>query len=108
MHNTDISTDDAIQFIRRNRRNPFFLYLAYDAPHEPFIIDDTHWYDNEDWDMNTKRYAALITHMDAAVGRVMKELDRLGLSYIIGINSLLLSLSRYRCLIGGVTIKKHE
>ncbi len=79
MHNTDISTDDAIQFIRRNRRNPFFLYLAYDAPHEPFIIDDTHWYDNEDWDMNTKRYAALITHMDAAVGRVMKELDRLGL-----------------------------
>jgi arylsulfatase A-like enzyme len=79
MHNTDISTDDAIQFIRRNRCNSFFLYLAYDAPHEPFIIDDTHWYDNEDWDMNTKRYAALITHMDAAVGRVMKELDRLGL-----------------------------
>lgn len=27
-HNTDISTDDAINFIKRNKKNPFFLYLA--------------------------------------------------------------------------------
>lgn len=79
MHNTDISTDDAIAFVQRNRRNPFFLYLAFDAPHEPYIIDNTTWYDDEEWDMNTKRYAALITHMDAAIGRLLAELDRLHL-----------------------------
>jgi len=78
-HNTDISTDDAIRFIKRNRKNPFFLYLAFDAPHEPYIIDETVWYDDETWDMNTKRYAALITHMDAAIGRLLAELDRLHL-----------------------------
>lgn len=78
-HNTDISTDDAIAFVRRNRERPFFLYLAYDAPHEPYIIDETTWYDDETWDTNTKRYASLITHMDRAVGRLMDELDRLGL-----------------------------
>ena len=79
-HNTDISTDDAIAFVQRNQNNPFFLYLAYDAPHEPYIIDNTSWYDEkDDWTMNTKRYASLITHMDAAIGRLMKELDRLGL-----------------------------
>ena len=78
-HNTDLSTDDAIKFIKRNRQNPFFLYLAFDAPHEPYIIDNTVWYDDQTWDMNTKRYAALITHMDAAIGRLMKELDRMGL-----------------------------
>ena len=78
-HNTDLSTDDAIKFIHRNQSNPFFLYLAYDAPHEPYIIDDTVWYDEEDWNMNTKRYAALITHMDRAIGRLLAELDRLGL-----------------------------
>jgi len=78
-HNTDISTDDAIAFIRRNKERPFFLYLAYDAPHEPYIIDETTWYDDETWDMNTKRYASLITHMDRAIGRLLDELDRLHL-----------------------------
>lgn len=79
IHNTDLSTDDAIGFIQRNRKNPFFLYLAYDAPHEPYIIDNTVWYDDESWDMNTKRYAALVTHMDAAIGRLLDELERLHL-----------------------------
>ena len=79
-HNTEISTDDAIAFINRNKKNPFFLYLAYDAPHEPYNIDDTSWYDeNGDWNMTTKRYASLITHMDGQIGRLLKELDRLHL-----------------------------
>ncbi len=78
-HNTDISTQDAINFINRNKSNPFFLYLAFDAPHEPYIIDNTTWYDDETWDMNTKRYASLVTHMDAAIGRLLKELDKLKL-----------------------------
>ena len=79
-HNNDISTDDALAFIDRNRERPFFLYLAYDAPHEPYIIDDTRWYDSRgDWDLNTRRYASLITHMDAAIGRLMAHLDSLGL-----------------------------
>ncbi len=79
-HNTDISTDDAIAFIGRNKERPFFLYLAYDAPHEPYIIEDTHWYDSQsDWSMNTKRYAALISHMDAAIGRLVEYLEEQGL-----------------------------
>lgn len=78
-HNTDISTEDALQFIRRNQTNPFFLYLAYDAPHEPHIIDDTFWYNDESWEIDTKRYASLITHMDQAIGRIVDELEQLGL-----------------------------
>lgn len=79
IHNTDLSTDDAIAFIRRNQDSSFFLYLAYDAPHEPYNIDDTHWYGHTPWEANTQRYASLITHMDAAIGRVLDELDALGL-----------------------------
>ena len=78
-HNNDISTEEAIQFIRRNNNTPFFLYLAYDSPHEPYVIDDTTWYDDKDWDPNTKRYASLITHMDEAIGRVIDEVDKLGI-----------------------------
>lgn len=78
-HNTDISVEDAIGFINRNKEDPFFLYLAFDAPHEPYIIDETFWYDDRSWDMDTKRYASLITHMDRAIGRLTDELDRLGI-----------------------------
>ena len=79
-HNTEISTDDAIQFIHRNRQRPFFLFLGYDAPHEPYNIDDTSWYDEQgDWSANTKRYAALVTHMDYNIGRLLGTLDALGL-----------------------------
>lgn len=79
-HNTEISTDDAIQFIHRNQDRPFFLFLGYDAPHEPYNIDDTSWYDDQgEWSMNTKRYAALVTHMDYHIGRLLGTLDALGL-----------------------------
>ena len=79
-HNTEISTDDAIQFIHRNKDRAFFLFLGYDAPHEPYNIDDTSWYDEQgDWSANTKRYAALVTHMDYNIGRLLGALDALGL-----------------------------
>jgi arylsulfatase A-like enzyme len=106
-HNTEISTDDAIAFIHRNKERPFFLFLGYDAPHEPYNIDDTSWYDvvgnasqrsvvgnasqrsvvgnasqrsvYADWSANTKRYAALVTHMDYNIGRLLAALDALGL-----------------------------
>jgi arylsulfatase A-like enzyme len=79
-HNTEISTDDAIAFIHRNKEQPFFLFLGYDAPHEPYNIDDTSWYDEQgDWSANTKRYAALVTHMDYNIGRLLATLDALGL-----------------------------
>ncbi|MFQ7113707.1 sulfatase-like hydrolase/transferase, partial [Hallella bergensis] len=79
-HNTEISTDDAIAFIYRQKDNPFFLYLAYDAPHEPYHMEDTSWYDEHgEWTSETKRYAALVTHMDYNIGRVIGALDALGL-----------------------------
>lgn len=80
IHNNDLSTNDAIAFIRRNKNNSFFLYLAYDAPHEPYNIDQTAWYEGQEtWTPDTKRYASLITHMDAAIGRLLDELEQLNL-----------------------------
>lgn len=89
-HNTDISTDDAIAFIDRQRKadNPFFLFLAFDAPHEPYIIEEKTWrwpdinetFANDAERDNARRYAALIEHMDAAVGRLMTHLESRGLT----------------------------
>lgn len=80
IHNNDLSVNDAIGFIQRNTDRPFFLYLAFDAPHEPYNIDDTSWYDGQEtWPQNTKRYASLITLMDEGIGRLIAELERLHL-----------------------------
>ncbi len=79
-HNTELSTDDAIAFIHRQKDHRFFLFLGYDAPHEPYHIDDTSWYDDQDeWAADTKRYAALVSHMDYNIGRLLGALDALGL-----------------------------
>lgn len=34
-HLTDVLTDEALQFVTRHRHEPFFLHLAYSAPHFP-------------------------------------------------------------------------
>ena len=88
-HNTDISTDDAIAFIGRqkDKDQPFLLYLAFDAPHEPYIIDEKTWrwhdidesFASPEAKEQAQRYAALIEHMDAAVGRVVDYLEKEGL-----------------------------
>ncbi|WP_047245465.1 sulfatase-like hydrolase/transferase [Maribacter thermophilus] len=33
---TDAVTDETLSFIKRNKNNPFFAYVAYHAPHSPF------------------------------------------------------------------------
>ncbi len=37
---TDVLTEEAVQFIRRHSRQPFFLHVAYNAPHFPFQCPD--------------------------------------------------------------------
>ena len=39
---TDTFSDEATDFIARNKEQPFFLYLAYNAPHYPLGKED--WY----------------------------------------------------------------
>lgn len=81
LHNTEISTNDAIGFITREKDHPFFLYLAFDAPHEPYHMDDTSWYDdNGQMTDKARRYASLITHMDYNIGRLLGALRELGLT----------------------------
>ncbi|MDU1905897.1 MAG: arylsulfatase [Dysgonomonas sp.] len=78
-HNTDRATQEAIDFLRRNKKNPFFLYLAYNSPHVP--LDAKSWgdYANVDLSDNDKSYAALITHMDECIGKVISEINKLNL-----------------------------
>jgi arylsulfatase A-like enzyme len=84
----DLFTREALEFIRRNRERPFFLYLAYTIPHannelgratgNGMEVPDDAPYSAEHWPPQQKNYAAMIARMDVDVGKVLallKELD---------------------------------
>ncbi|MEM6331793.1 MAG: sulfatase-like hydrolase/transferase [Planctomycetota bacterium] len=78
---TDELSDMAVDFIERKKDEPFFLYLAYNAPHTPMQASDeylsrfTH-IENE----QQRIYAAMMSSMDDGVGQVLDKLDELELA----------------------------
>lgn len=85
-HATDLFTDWACAYLKGERRpkeKPFFLYLAYNAPHFP-IEPPAEWLDKVKArapDMDAKRAAnvAFVEHLDANIGRVLACLRETGL-----------------------------
>ncbi|MCB1122850.1 MAG: sulfatase-like hydrolase/transferase, partial [Verrucomicrobiae bacterium] len=73
-------TDEAIGFIQSNRNEPFFLYLAYNAPHTPLEAPESYisLYSGIK-DKKRRTYAAMVHALDDEVGRVLGTLDELGL-----------------------------
>lgn len=78
-HATDLFTDWSCDYLRRQSKGqPFFLYLAYNAPHTP-IQPPTEWIakvKKREPGISDKRakLVALIEHMDAGIGKVMATL----------------------------------
>ena len=77
---TDYLADEAAKAIAANRNRPFFLYLAFNAPHTPLqaLRSD---YDAlaSIADHRLRVYAAMIRALDRGVGRVLDALRTNGL-----------------------------
>jgi arylsulfatase A-like enzyme len=80
-HATDLFTDWACEYIRRAVKDdaPFFLYLAYNAPHTPIQPPDQ-WLkkvQRREAGISLKRakLVALIEHMDEGIGKVLDCLN---------------------------------
>ena len=80
-HATDLFTEWSMDFIRAQAPSfePFFLYLAYNAPHTPIQPPDE-WIarvQEREPDISPQRakYIALVEHMDAGIGRVLDTLE---------------------------------
>jgi arylsulfatase A-like enzyme len=80
----DFLTDKALDFVKRNKEKPFFLYLPHFGVHSPFQA-------KPDWIAKFKNqpaaaghkdptYAAMIASVDESVGRVLALLDELKLA----------------------------
>ena len=76
---TDALTDRAIDFMTAERRNPFFLYLAYNAPHTPLQAPRSHLLKFRGvGDRNRRAYLAMVDALDQNIGRVLDALQASG------------------------------
>ncbi|MEN5056756.1 arylsulfatase [Sphingobacterium kitahiroshimense] len=91
---TDIMAEKALKFISENKEQPFFLYLPFTQPHVSLqapqeyidmykgVFDEKPYYGQQGY-ASTKypyaTYAAMITYLDAQVGKIMNRISDLGL-----------------------------
>jgi arylsulfatase A-like enzyme len=76
---TDALGREAAAFIERHRGEPFFLYLSFNAVHTPRQADETRLARfNRIKDERRRIYAAMLSAMDEAIGRVRAQLARTG------------------------------
>jgi uncharacterized sulfatase len=86
----DLIIEEAMTFIRREHREPFFLFLALTVPHanneraralgDGQETPDYGIYADRDWPTPNKGQAAMITRMDHDVGRVLDLLQELNVA----------------------------
>lgn len=71
---TQIYTREALQFIQENKNNPFFLYLAHTAVHEPLFASDQFLRTSE-----AGLYGDAVQELDWSVGEVLSLLAELNI-----------------------------
>jgi arylsulfatase A len=78
---TDVLTDEAMRFITRSKGQPFFCYLAYNAPHSPYQVPDKYFDRFKDrFDERVAGFYAMCENVDDNLGRLLAHLDSLKLA----------------------------
>jgi len=72
---TTLYTEYAVDFINRNKNNPFFLYLAHSMVHVPLAVSDK-------FKGKSKQglFGDVVMEIDWSVGEIMKALQKNGLT----------------------------
>ncbi|MBT9188647.1 sulfatase [Zobellia russellii] len=76
---TDGLADEAISFMERNQKNPFFIYLSFNAVHTPMEAKEEDLVKVQDLTGKRKTLAAMAIAMDKACGKVLNRIKELGL-----------------------------
>lgn len=90
VYSPDLLLKEAIGFVDANKDRPFFLYFAPTAPHannertraekNGNEVPSDEPYSNENWPQPEKDKAAMITRLDADIGKLLARLEELQLS----------------------------
>ena len=91
---TEAFTREAVDYIGRHKSEPFYLYVAYNAPHTP--LQATKKYLDRYRhipDRGTRIYAAMVSALDDGVGEIRRKLAAEGIEQ----NTLIVFLSDNGC-----------
>lgn len=86
-YSTDIITGKSVDFIKRKKEKPFFLFVSHQTPHNPYQTRaDTPenrkegWKQNRVSDENRPRYKEMLEDLDDSVGAILDTLTETGLA----------------------------
>lgn len=77
-------TNRAVQFIQKNKKKPFFLYLAHPMPHVPLFVSDKF-----KGKSGIGLYGDVMMELDWSIGQILQKLQKEGLDK----NTLVIVLS---------------
>ena len=77
---TDEFTDEALTYIEKNKTNPFFMYLSYNAPHIPLEERAPRKYQRfNTGNPEVDNYYATLAAVDDGIGKLVSKLEELKL-----------------------------
>jgi arylsulfatase A-like enzyme len=88
-YTTDLVTERAAKFIDEHKNEPFFLDVAYTAPHWPYQVpgspsvapDNARHVMPHDAETSTRAdYAAMVEHLDRQIGELLAAIERAGIA----------------------------
>ena len=88
-YTTDLITSRALRFIEQNATRPFFIDVAYNAPHWPYQVPDhpsiardssRHLMPYDSATSTRADYVAMVERVDRGVGEIVRTLTRLGIA----------------------------
>lgn len=84
-HNVDTITSRAIDFIGRNKEDPFFLLVSHNSIHDPIMESEDLILKYEDLPganepANNPVWGAMVETLDKNVGRIVEKIEKEGLS----------------------------
>jgi arylsulfatase A-like enzyme len=68
---------DSLDWIRKQKDEPFFFFYAITLPHGNYEIDGLGEYARKDWTPRQKTYAAMVTRLDRDAGQILDLLKEL-------------------------------
>jgi arylsulfatase A-like enzyme len=78
---TDLLAEESVAWLRRRSSTPFFLFVPFNAPHDPMQGPDDRAkpLTAETWNRGDRAtYVKMVERMDAAVGEILEQLRKMG------------------------------